>query len=141
VYVFLSEPFASDKISPWSKILPVGSDVVGYTSFGDFFISSKSHSEFGLILTQSASFERIPVTSLRDFESAFLSDPGVIRSILRPEELKYLAAQLGELDTDEVYFPVPYPCLGGSGELDTYQKGDVWVYASISGQSHNVGAN
>ena len=140
MYVVLSDSVASERISPWTEVLPDGSEVFGYTAFGDFFISSGPQPEFGLLLTESARFERIPVRSLQEFESSFLSDGGVIESVLRPADLKYLVARLGELGEDEVYYPVPYPCLGGSGELDTYQKGDVWVYSSISAQSHNVGA-
>ncbi len=38
------------------------------------------------------------------------------------------------LDENEAFHPVPDPAIGGSGKLETYKKGNVWVSADISGQ-------
>lgn len=141
LYRLIPEPVPATEIAPWSEILPASSLVFGFTAFGDFFITNSSHSKFGVLLTQSASYESVPASSIHEFESAFLSDAGIVRSVLRPDDINFLASTVGALSDGEVFFPVPYTFLGGSGELDTYQKGDVWVYASICGQSHGLGAN
>jgi hypothetical protein len=73
------------------------------------------------------------------FEDAILKDVAFIEQFLRPDDLRLLEAQLGELGPEEVYYPVPYPCLGGSGDLSTFDKGDVWVFADLLGQSLGVG--
>ena len=49
-------------------------------------------------------------------------------------DLRLLQARLGELGPEQVYYPVPYPCLGGSGELSTFDRGDVWVFVDLRGR-------
>ncbi len=64
-----------------------------------------------------------------------LATPEVVTHVLRPQLLAALEARLGQLAVDEVYYPVPFPFLGGSGAPETFAKGNVWVFASIVGQS------
>ena len=58
---------------------------------------------------------------------------------LRPQDLAVLDRRLGDLRPDEVYYPVPFPSLGGSGELSTYDKGAVWVFADLVAQTLGFG--
>jgi hypothetical protein len=74
------------------------------------------------------------------FESEFLGGQGVIEQVLRPADVSILEGRLGKLLEEEVFIPVPYPFLGGSGRLDTYEKGNVWVFAGLVGQAHGIGA-
>jgi hypothetical protein len=53
--------------------------------------------------------------------------------VLQPWLVERVRARIGDPAANQVYLPVPYPFLGGSGEPDTYDKGDVWVFWSIVG--------
>jgi carbonic anhydrase len=49
----------------------------------------------------------------------------VIEQVGRPALVAEIEKRLGSLKSDEVYFPVPYPFLGGSGTPETFDKGDL----------------
>ena len=76
---------------------------------------------------------------MADFEKQVLKDPGFVDGILRPNDLAALATRVGALGEQDVYFPVPYPCIGGSGALETYDKGNVWVFMELLGRTMGVG--
>ncbi|TMB28613.1 MAG: DUF1851 domain-containing protein [Deltaproteobacteria bacterium] len=63
-----------------------------------------------------------------------LKDAAFVEQFLRPNDLRLLQSRLGELGPEQVYYPVPYPCLGGSGELSTFDRGDVWVFVDLRGR-------
>jgi hypothetical protein len=73
------------------------------------------------------------------FASGFLTDAGIVKHLGRPEDVAALEARIGPLARDEVFIPEPYPFLGGSGELDTFRKGNVWVFADLVGQMQGIG--
>ena len=50
-----------------------------------------------------------------------------------------LCERVGALGDEEVYIPCPYPFLGGSGELTTYQKGRLWEFLHLVGQMRGLG--
>jgi len=60
--------------------------------------------------------------------------------VVRVDDLTQLSRRLGEPGLDEIFIPEPYPFLGGSGELSTYAKGEIWIFARIVGQMQGVGA-
>ena len=140
MYKLLNEAVDTDKIDPWCQIIPEGFSIFGFSWVGDFFLSRNGASAFGVLLTHSAKFESVPASNLAEFENNFLGDSKIRASVLREADVKYLIGRLGRPGENEVFFPTPYPWLGGNGSLETYQKGDVWVYASIAGQSHGLGA-
>ena len=140
MYSILNEPVESDRITPWTEILPPRFRVFGYSWVGDFFLCSEDRTEFGVLLAHSATFEPIPTTDIRMFEVQFLAEPAIRSSVLRSDDVDFLLRTIGEPTDNEVFFPVPYPWIGGSGDLDTYKKGNVWVYASLSAQSHDLNA-
>ena len=76
---------------------------------------------------------------LEAFESEFLSDAEIVKHLGRPEDVAALEIRIGRLAINEVFIPEPYPFLGGSGELATFAKGDVRVFADLVGQSQGVG--
>jgi hypothetical protein len=138
MYELLDEPVDTSKIWPWDQIIPDGLVIIGYSWAGDFFLANKSGTGFGVLLTHGGNYEAIPVSSIEEFENGFLAADSIRTAVLRESEIEQLVARLGRPLANEVFFPVPYPWLGGSGNLESYAKGDVWVYASLAGQSHGL---
>jgi hypothetical protein len=130
-----SEPKHTSVITPWDAIVGRYSRIIGYTSFGDFFVTDPPTSEHALLLTLEGSVEETGYDDTDAFVSTLLTVPDVVAHVLRPQLLEALTLRLGPLCKEEVYYPVPYPFIGGSGAPETFEKGNVWVFASIAGQS------
>lgn len=104
--------------------------VFGYSAFGDLFLVGPCPA---YLFTERP--EVVPLDIQPDaFEDDFLSSASVIRNLLRQSDYNALGQRLGDLSTGEIYIPTPYPVSGGSGDLDTYQKGDVWVHLDLYAQ-------
>jgi hypothetical protein len=131
----LAEPMPARAIAPWDAVVGRYSRIIGYTSFGDFFVTDPLTSEHALLLTLEGSVEETGYDDTEAFVRTFLTVPDVVAHVLRPQLLEALTLRLGPLGTEEVYYPVPYPFLGGSGAPETFEKGNVWVFGSIAGQS------
>jgi hypothetical protein len=91
--------------------------------------------EHALLLTLEGSVSETGYDDLEAFVCTFLKHPDVVTHVLRPHLLEALSVRLGPLRTDEVYYPVPYPFIGGSGAPETFDKGNVWVFARLVGQT------
>ena len=141
MYTLFEIPEPSAKLGCWERPLGKLSEVIGYSHLGSFFVRDPRTRTYVVLHPLSVGnnaknygkFE-----SAADFESTVLKSRSFVDEILRPEVLSQLATRLGELDPEQVYYPVPYPFLGGSGKLDTYDKGDVWVFADLVGQTLGV---
>jgi hypothetical protein len=116
--------------------------VVGYSHLGSLFLRDPTSSEYLVLhpLMPGNNAKRYGAfNSLSEFESVVLTQPEFVQTPLRPQDIALLEQRLGPLGVEQVYFPVPYPFLGGSGELSSYDKGDVWVFADLVGQTLGVG--
>jgi hypothetical protein len=131
----LCEPRSAEVIAPWDAVLGRYSRIIGFTSFGDFFVVDPQTSEHALLFTLDGAISETGYDDTAQFVREFLTHTDVVTQVLRPQLLEELVGRLGRLDADEVYYPVPYPFLGGSGAPDTFDKGNVWDFASIVGQS------
>jgi hypothetical protein len=69
------------------------------------------------------------------FKDQILANPEVVQTLLRPNEVSVLVQRLGKPDHETVFYPVPLPSLGGSGELNTFEKGGLREYLAIVAQS------
>jgi hypothetical protein len=113
-------------------------DVVGYSSLGDVFLRDPDTKEYAVVYLQKHGFPARkygPYDTVEKFQESVLEDKSFAEYCLKPEAVAELRDRIGDLNDSEVYFPQPLPCLGGSGELSTYSKGNVWVYFDILGQS------
>ena len=81
------------------------------------------------------SFKRMGYTNWDEFFEKVMNHAGFQEDVVHASFLEKVQAHCGELAEDQVYIATPYPCVGGSGAPETYQKGDVWVYLSISAQT------
>jgi hypothetical protein len=131
----LTEPKSTADIAPWDTVLGRFSLIIGYTSLGDFLLVDSMTSEHAVLLTLEDRVEETGYNHTEEFVRIFLTHPEVVDHVLRPQFVEELMARLGPLGVGEVYYPVPYPFLGGTGDLKTFNKGSVWVFASIAGQS------
>ena len=71
------------------------------------------------------------------FRRQVLENADVVTQVLRPNDLVEHRGRLGEPSVDLVFFPVPLPCLGGSGNLHTYDRGGIWEHLAIV--AHSLG--
>ena len=76
--------------------------------------------------------------SVEDFEAEVLKEPGFELYVLDSDHVADLFRHLGPLADDQVYIPQPYPFLGGSEALETYDKGDAWVFMNIVAQMYDL---
>lgn len=65
----------------------------------------------------------------------FLIKDGVKKDVLFSGHFAEINARLGDLSYCECYIAKPWSMLGGSGASDTFGKGDMGVYLSLTGQA------
>lgn len=140
MYRWLEETRRSSDLGAWETIAGEYTLVIGYTCFGDFSLRHPETREFAVMTTLSPDFIALGYDERDSFESEFLRDQGVIEQVLRPADVSILEYRLGALLPEEISSPVPYPFLGGSGSLDTYERASVWAFAGLVGQAHGIGS-
>lgn len=143
-YHLLEEEAGAHILGCWEKHLMGYSRVVGYSATGAIFLRNPETSDY-LILYPGMPGNNCKkygsFTSTKEFEKKILKDDDFQNYGLypiKPGELPTLVERLGPCEKDQVYFPVPDPSIGGSGKLDTFKKGNVWVYADIIGQNKGL---
>jgi hypothetical protein len=135
------EPVASF-MPIWALSVEPYTEVIGYSYFGLIFLREPTTSKIGILQPLRGGLSRLgPYPCVESFRTELLEAPGVINDFLRPHDLKVLAEQVGELADNEIYIPVPYPFIGGSGDLSTYETGDVRVFLDIVGQWWGIPAS
>jgi hypothetical protein len=139
LFRLLDSPRPTEDLGCWSEVTDRFSRVIGHTKFGNFFLLDPSSGQYAVLYTIAPELVPTNFRSRESFIATFLSDAGIISHLGRPDDVSALEARLGVLGEDEVYIPEPYPFLGGSGELDTFGKGNVWVFADLVGQSQGIG--
>ena len=140
LFHFLDPMRDVSELGPWASITNSFSRVAGYTSFGDFILVDPITREYAILLTMTAELESTGFDDLAEFKSVLLSNANIIAQVGKPALVAQLEKLLGPLNVDEVYFPVPYPFLGGTGNPETFDKGNVWVFANLVGQSQGLAA-
>jgi hypothetical protein len=126
------------ELGPLASIANSFTRVAGYTSFGDFILVDPVTGEHAILLTMTVELESTGFNDPAEFRGVFLSNADIVEQVGKPALVAELEKRLGPLGTDEVYFPVPYPFLGGSGSTETFDKGNVWKFANVVGQSQGL---
>lgn len=109
--------------------------VFGISAFGHLFICSEKRDRFAVIVTDRPELIQLNSSNMQEFTEEFLRDPDVRSSLFRESDFSILVERLGALKLDECFYPVPYPAIGGSGALATFECGNAWVYLEIYGQT------
>ncbi|WP_136609850.1 T6SS immunity protein Tdi1 domain-containing protein [Sinomonas albida] len=105
---------------------------IGYSALGHVFVVNESSMEFGVYHPfKAASKNYGPFDSVQAFQAAVLEDEGFRVFVLEPDLQAQVVGRLGQLGDGEVFYPVPYPFVGGSGEPQTYDKGKFWTFLQV----------
>lgn len=135
-YRLYSEPLAmTEVLDAWVGNLENFTHIVGQSAVGHIFAFDPARNEYGLVYPLLQRMKNYgPFASVGEFEAKILADSYVRDVIFEGAALPSVVERVGPLQPNEVYFPVPYPFLGGTGAPDTYEKGDIWVFYEIVGQ-------
>ena len=144
IYHLLEEPKDVGWIGCWSNYTGEFDEIIGYSFLGAIFLRSSASSTYLVLypLRSGNNAKNYGVfSSIEEFESKILQESSFSKSCIDPvklEELEVLSSNVGALEAEEVYFPAPHPSIGGSWEIETYKKGNVWVFADIAGQNRGL---
>lgn len=106
----------------------------GFSRLGHGFLSDAAQQQFCAVYPLEGGSKAYPSGSLAEFRRTVTDDPNFQEWIFPPSLIRPIVERLGPIDSSEIYMPVPYPMLGGSGAPETYSKGDVWIFLEIVGQ-------
>jgi hypothetical protein len=135
LYHFLEETKAKEFLDEWATITGDFDLIKGYTDLGDVFLVNSKTGEIGVLLTMENSFHPMAYNDWGKFRKEVLENSKFQESVIHSSFMTKVSAHCGELESEQVYIATPYPCLGGSGAPNTYKKGNVWVYLSLSSQA------
>ena len=135
MYNILIEPKDKEWLDLWASVTGDFDLIKGYSDLGDVFVINSKTNEIGVLLTMENSFHPMGFINWDKFEKEVLQNTKFQEDVLHKSFMSKVKDHCGELDKDQVYIATPYPFLGGSGDPDSYKKGDVWVYLAISSQS------
>lgn len=127
-------PF-KDKVPRWAVKVPHYPLVFGFSAFADLFICSEDQKHVAVLATEKPELIQLKFESITAFEEEFLSNTDVRKSFFREADYLALTSRLGALSSEECFYAVPYRSLGGSGNLNTYEKGNAWVHLDLYGQT------
>ena len=124
-----------DRAPRWAAKVPRYSRIFGYSSFAHLFVCSEDQTLVAVVVTEHPEFIELTFESLAAFEQQFLGNSDVRREFFKEQDHAALCARLGPLGNEECFYPVPFRSIGGSGDLSTYEKGNVWVHLDLYGQT------
>ena len=130
---------SAEKLDCWASHYLDFTEIVGYSSLGHFILKNPNSNEYIVLHPfKQAAKSYGTFSSLAEFETSVLNEPGFAEYVLRPQHVAAIRERIGPLKEDEIYIPQPYPFLGGSEAPNTYEKGNVWVFIDIVGQMAGV---
>lgn len=135
--LFSSRP--SSDLGAWASSFPNHTEVVGYSSLGHFFLRNPDDLDYIVLHPfKRAAKSYGSYKSVEEFETEILKEPGFELYVLRSDHVAELLQHLGPLAENQVYIPKPYPFLGGSEALETYEKDDAWVFMHVVAHMHGL---
>ena len=134
LFSMLDETLSNAVLSSWRWLL--GQDAVALvtSALGDLFFWSEKHKAVYFLEVQRGKSTFVD-KDVGFFLDHFLIKDGVLESVLHREFFKSLTGRLGKLKYGECYIAEPWLRLGGSGDVNTYTKGDLAVYTNLVGQA------
>jgi hypothetical protein len=134
-YTFAEEPAPTAEMMPtWPRLHQPYPLLHGFSRLGHVFLSDDNQQQFCAVYPLEGGSKGYAAASLAEFRRTVTDDPGFQAWIFPSGLVSSVVERLGPIGPEEVYMPVPYPMLGGSGAPETYSKGDVWVFLEIVGQ-------
>ena len=144
MYYLLDKKKSVDYIGVWANHTGEFCEIVGYTVLGSIILYSPETKEYLLL------HPRMPgnnaknygvFESLEVFEESILKESGFHQACINPlseSDIQMMIDRHGEPETEECFYPCPDPSIGGSGQPETFNKGNVWISADISGQNRGL---
>src|SRR6266851_4874360 len=105
MFRLLDEPRSVDDLAWWSKVVGPFTKVGGYTYFGNFFLFEPSTQQYAVLYTIEPELVPVDFFGHEVFRTRFLTDPGVIGHLGRPDDVAALEGRLGLLGPDQVFIP------------------------------------
>jgi hypothetical protein len=139
-YLILHEPTSVEELGCWSGVTNEFTEVLGYTNFGNFFLRNPDSKQIAILYTIEPEVVPTNFIDIDELLKAITDDKDIESELIRSSDTAMLIKRLGSLSEEEVFIPEPYPFLGGTGELESYSKGNVWVFADLVGQSQGIGS-
>ncbi len=145
IYKLLEAPIdRGEVLGYWEKHMWHYTKVIGYSATGSIFLMSPETMEFLVFYpsmpgNNSKGYGKYQ--SIEDFEETILKDdvfPDYCLYPISPDDLITLKNTLGELEEEQIYYPKLAPALGGSLDLDGFDKGNIWVRTEILGQNRGI---
>jgi len=144
IYTLLENHLDTDILGCWEKHVWHFKKVLGYSATGAIFLVSPGTNEYltfypsmpGNNCKNYGKFK-----STEEFENEILKEPSFPQYCLypiNPEDLEILESNLGPLENEQIYYPKLDPALGGSLELDRFDKGNIWIRTEILGQNRGI---
>jgi len=109
-------------------------EVVGYTVTGAVILRASERQDYLVLypLRRGSNAKNYGhFSSLKQFEADILQEKNFASSCLhpiKPDDIPILKKRLGSLGKEQAYFPVPNTWMGGSWDLKSFDKGNVWIF-------------
>lgn len=124
-----------EKAPIWAFAVKDFGELFGHSSFADLFLRDPASGKIAVWMTEQGGLIEVGNLSTEEFSADFLNAPARLDNLFRRPDYDFLVKRLGAPGPDECFFAVPYVSIGGSGELETYQKGDIWAHLYLYGQT------
>ncbi|WP_354678215.1 T6SS immunity protein Tdi1 domain-containing protein [Cupriavidus plantarum] len=130
----LDKNLSISALSDWSQILGVSTVALASTAFGDVFFWSENDLAIYYLEVQQGEAIRVGNNIAMFFEE-FLTAENIINQVLRSDDFEKIRSKGEGLKYGECYIARPWQMLGGDGDLESYQRGDLDVYLSLTGKT------
>lgn len=134
-FTFASKPArTAEMMRNWPRLHEPYPLVHGFSRLGHVVLSDVEQRRFAVLYPLEGGMKGYEAAGLEEFRRTVVDDVGFQSYIFPAGLVVPVVERLGPIGAGEVYFPVPYPMLGGSGAPETYSSGDAWVFLDIVGQ-------
>lgn len=133
-YTFAQPGSTAELMPSWPRLHESFPLLHGYSRLGHVFVSDAAQQQFAVIYPLEGGMKTYAAGSPAEFRQTVTDNPDFQAWIMPASHVAAIVAHVGPISPDQVYMPVPYPMLGGSGAPETYSSGDVWVFLEIVGQ-------
>ena len=144
IYTLFDVPMHREILGVWEKHMWHYTEVVGYSATGAIFLFSPETHEYLIFypsMPENNSKGYGVFESLQEFEETILKEVSFPDYCLYPincESLEILESKLGLLGELQIYYPKLDLALGGSLDLDSFDKGNIWVRTEILGLNRGI---
>ena len=109
--------------------------IFGFSPFAHLFVCNAAEDSFAVVVTEKPELVELNVRSRGEFNSDFAGNSNVKTEFFREPDYLMLCKTLGAPGDEDCFFPGLYPAIGGFRQIETYQRGNIWVHLDIYGQT------